>query len=109
MLKDRLPESSNSADKRRPLIMVSPRDRQKRLKEDKIKNKLFEDLNNEIDDLKLALEQKEQMTSYTEAQVSEIVSKLEAEYKKEVAKLSRELNNSKKKIEEFNKLNKNSD
>ena len=34
MLKDRLPESSNSADKRRPLIMVSPRDRQKRLKED---------------------------------------------------------------------------
>ncbi len=31
------------------------------------------------------------------------------EYKKEVAKLSRELNNSKKKIEEFNKSNKNSD
>lgn len=101
MMKDQVPVSGNSSDKRRPLIMVSPGERQGKTN----KRKPIPDLNLQIEELQLELDTYKSSNCFTEkdalSMVSSSVAKLKEEHKKEIAKLNRELDKKDKKIQEL--------
>lgn len=99
MKQDRVPIASNSSDKRRPILTTSPADRQKKIKELKTPSK--EAI------VKEEFENYKQEFRYSEQEVaimlSESNSRLAEEYKKEILKLTRELDKKNKKILELTK------
>ena len=79
MLKDQVPVAGNSADKRRPLIMTSPRERQKKVKE--LKNP------SNAEAIREEFEEYQQEFKFSEKDISvmleELTSKLNEDHKKD--------------------------
>lgn len=92
-VKDVLPVAGNSADKRRPLIMVSPRERQNRRKNNIITSPVIEALQKQIEELNIQLEEatKVVVEKVIVAEPVAVVDNPASEYKKELAKLKKEL------------------
>ncbi len=99
MLKDQVPVAGNSADRRRPILTISPADRQNKIKE--LKNP------SSSKNIEEAFKAYKSEFIFSEPEVEAIladtVSKLEEEHKKEINKLSKELDKRNKKIVELTK------
>jgi len=110
-IKDVLPVASNSSDKRRPLLMTSPRERQNRRKEVKITSPIIESLTEQINQLEAKLAEQSEVVStssvmlYTEEELNTVVSDkvnvIESSYKREIAKLKKELTKKETLIQEL--------
>ncbi|MBV5346651.1 hypothetical protein JZU46_00240 [bacterium] len=81
---DVTPQNSNSTDKRRPVLMVSPRERQNKRKAELITSPIIEDLQKQVENLNLEILA---LTESYETVISDLTAKLlEAEnIKKDMA------------------------
>lgn len=97
MLKDQMPVAGNSSDTRRPILTVSPGERQKQLKN------LKSPKNKELDSLKEEFYLYKQEYVFTKLDLEEAVTSAVKDLNKELLKLNKELEKKNKLITELNK------